>query len=413
MDKQVGEIIKKLEERGLAENTIVFYYGDHGGVLARSKRYVYESGTRVPFIVRIPEKYKHLRVEKIGTPINRLISFVDLAPTMLSLAGIQVPEYMQGNAILGEQKTNDPEYAYMFRGRMDERYDMSRAVRDHKYRYIRNYMPYRVYGQRLDYLWRAPSIRSWEKQYKEGKCDEVQSIFWNKKPVEELYDTKNDPWEVNNLAKDPEYSKVLLRLRKANEEWVKSIKDCGFIPEADLTGLAGEMSRYDYMRSGNVPLDDIIEAADISTKATKESIPQLIKFLKNNNSAIRYWGVTGLLILGKDAISAKEELKFTLNDNSLIVRAVASEALYDIGEKESSVEALARVLKSGDQYASTFALNTIDCLNISDAIIVEAVVEMLKNYEVLNRNNYDIRAARTLFQKWNISPGDYEIKFSW
>ncbi len=144
MDKRVGEILRKLEEDGLAENTIVFYYGDHGGVLARSKRYVYESGTRVPFIVRIPEKYKRLRAGKIGDHISRLISFVDLAPTMLSISGIKIPEFMQGNAILGDQKSDDPEYVYMFRDRMDERYDMSRAVRDQKYRYIRNYMPYRV-----------------------------------------------------------------------------------------------------------------------------------------------------------------------------------------------------------------------------------------------------------------------------
>ncbi|NQU85405.1 MAG: sulfatase, partial [Mariniphaga sp.] len=163
MDSSVGKILQELENEELAENTIVFYYGDHGGVLARSKRYVYESGTKVPFIVRIPEKYKYLfPAKEKGSKVDRLISFVDLAPTLMSIAGKPIPEFMQGNAFLGKQKTKDPEYAYMFRGRMDERYDMSRAVRDQKFRYIRNYMPYRPYGQHLDYLWLAPSIRSWE-----------------------------------------------------------------------------------------------------------------------------------------------------------------------------------------------------------------------------------------------------------
>ena len=412
MDKQVGEILKKLEEDGLAENTIVFYYGDHGGVLARSKRFVYESGTRVPFIVKIPEKYKHLRTEKIGDPINQLISFVDLAPTILSVAGIKIPDHMQGKAFLGEQKRSDPEYAFMFRGRMDERYDMSRSVRDHKYRYIINYMPYRIYGQKLEYLWRAPSIRSWEKAYQEGKCNDIQSVFWNKKPVEELYDTENDPWEVNNLANNPEYSKVLHRLRKANNEWMKSIKDCGFIPEAELNRLSGETAKYDYMRTGNVPLNKIIEAADIAALATNETIPQLIEFLKNDNSAIRYWGATGLLILGKDAISAKEELLIASQDKSPNVRIVAAEALYNLSLEKISIKTLAEVLQLGDQFVSTAALNVIDCLNIDDTEIVEAVVKMVKKHEVINRKKYDLRGAKLLFQKWNIPSGYYDIKFT-
>ena len=154
------------------------YYADHGGVLGRSKRFVYESGTHVPFIVRIPEKYKYLfPAEKPGNKVDRLISFVDLAPTLLSIIGEPVPEFMQGNAFLGKQKTADPEYAYMFRGRMDERYDMCRAVRDSKYRYIRNYMPYRIYGQHLEYLWKAPSMPSWEQAYLKGECNAAQSAF--------------------------------------------------------------------------------------------------------------------------------------------------------------------------------------------------------------------------------------------
>ena len=251
MDTQIGKWLQELEDAGLADNTIVFYYGDHGGVVARSKRYVYESGTRVPFIIRIPEKYKYLfPAEKPGSKVDRLVSFVDLAPTLLSIAGIEIPDYMQGHAFLGKQKTEDPEYAFMFRGRMDERYDMSRAVRDKKFRYIRNYMPYRIYGQHLEYLWRAPSIGSWEEAYKKGECNEIQSRFWEPKPVEELYDTENDPWEINNLAGNPEYQEVMVRMRAANNDWLKRIHDTGFVPEADRIDRTGEIPFYDYMRSG-------------------------------------------------------------------------------------------------------------------------------------------------------------------
>jgi len=414
MDAQIGEWLQELEDAGLAENTIVFYYGDHGGVIARSKRYVYETGTRVPFIVRIPEKYKYLFPEsETGSEVNRIISFVDLAPTLLSIAGIQIPEFMQGNAFLGKQKTEDPEYAYMFRGRMDERYDMSRAVRDHKYRYIRNYMPYRIYGQHLEYLWRAPSIRSWEQAYLNGECNETQSKFWEPKPVEELYDTENDPWEVNNLAKDPAYKEVLERMRAANKEWVTRIYDTGFIPEADRVDRAGDASMYDYMRSGNVNLEEMMEAAEIATLGNPENIDKLKTYLKNDESAVRYWGASGLLILGDEAVSAKDALIEATDDESANVVTVAAEALYNLEEKEVAKEALLKVLQAPNEFARCHALNAIDCIEEDSPEIVAGVVQMLTETESMTRNKYDVRAAKWLIEKWGLDPDEYQIDFAW
>lgn len=134
--------MKELQESELAENTIVMYYSDNGGVLARSKRFMYETGTHIPLVVRIPEKYKYLYPAKSpGEKVDRLVNFVDLAPTFLSIAGIPAPGYMQGQAFLGRSGTKDPRYVFMLRQRMDERYDKVRAVRDKQYRYIHNYMP--------------------------------------------------------------------------------------------------------------------------------------------------------------------------------------------------------------------------------------------------------------------------------
>ncbi len=405
MDSWVGEKLKELEEAGLLENTIVFYYGDHGGVVARSKRYVYESGTRVPFIIRIPEKYKYLFPEnKVGSKVDRLISFVDLVPTLLSIAGVQIPEYLQGNAFLGKQKTQDPEYAFMFRGRMDERFDMSRAVRDQRFRYIRNYMPYRIYGQHLEYLWKAPSIGSWEKAFLNGECNETQSAFWKTKPVEELYDTENDPWEVNNLAADLNYVDVLERMRAANKDWVTKIYDAGFIPEADRVDRAGEMPVYDYMRSGKVNIDEIMNAAEIATLGEISNIETLKGFLKSDDSAVRYWGATGLLILDDEAKPAIEELKAATSDESANVVAVAAEALYNLGEKEIAKNALLSVLKNPNEMARCHALNVIDCIGEKSPEMVEGVAEMVKNAEKLSREQYDLRGAKWLFDKWNLDP---------
>ncbi|MCF8380174.1 MAG: sulfatase-like hydrolase/transferase [Bacteroidales bacterium] len=403
MDAWVGNIIKDLEESGEAENTIIFYYGDHGGVLGRSKRFVYESGTRVPFIVSIPEKYKHLRpAKKVGTKIDRIISFVDLAPTLLSITGIDIPEFMQGSAFLGNQKTEDPDYAYMFRGRMDERIDMVRAVRDKKFRYIRNYLPYRIYGQHIEYLWRAPNVGSWEKAFLNGECNEIQSRFWNTKPVEELYDTENDPWEVNNLAGNPDYTEVLERMRKANNNWILEIKDAGFFPESEIGRISETEAMYDYMRSGKVNLEKIVEAAEISTMARAEDLELLLGYTDDENTAIRYWGVTGLLILGENARQAMPELKALLSDPSGDVVCLASEALYNLGEKDLARKGLISVLSNKNEFARVTALNTIDFIGDDSKEIKDAVLDVLKNYSDANRNSYDIRMTWWLMEKWGI-----------
>ncbi len=414
MDAQIGKWLQELEDAGLADNTIVFYYGDHGGVIARSKRYVYETGTHVPFIVRIPEKYKHLfPAEKPGSEVNRIISFVDLAPTLLSIAGIEIPGFLQGNAFLGNQKTEDPEYAFMFRGRMDERYDMSRAVRDQKYRYIRNYMPYRIYGQHLDYLWRAPSIRSWEEAYLNGECNETQSRFWEPKRIEELYDTENDPWEINNLADNPKYKEVLDRMRAANKAWVTRIYDTGFIPEADAVDRSNGMPMYDYMRSGKVDLQPIMEAAEIATLGKTENIEKLKSYLKSDESAIRYWGASGLLILKDKAGPAAKDLKAALNDESANVVNVAAEALYNMGEKDAARKALIKVLENPNEFARCHALNTIDCIEDESREVKKGVVNMVQKADAANRNRYDIRAARWLVLKWDMDPKKEGIEFAW
>ena len=414
MDKKIGEILQELEESGEAENTIVFYYGDHGGVLARSKRYVYETGTRVPFIVRIPEKYKHLfPSEKPGDKVDRMISFVDLFPTLLSIIGTDIPDYLQGKAFLGEKKTEDPEYVYMFRGRMDERYDMSRAVRDQKFRYIRNYIPYRVYGQYLEYLFRAPSIRSWQAAFKAGKLNPIQSAFWNTKPAEELYDTENDPWEVNNLANDPKYKEDLIRMRAAAKEWMLEIHDTGFIPEAELIDRTSGTTAYDYMRNSDINLEQLIEAANLASTAKEEDLPQLINLLSSQEAAERYWGATGLLILGEKARPALGSLEKALNDSSPNVKSVAAEALYGLGAKEKALQALAEVLMTPNSFARTHALNVIDSIEDESKTSLDAVIAMVENAGELDRSQYDLRAARGLLEKWNINPSDYGFDMDW
>ncbi len=413
MDAQVGDILKQLEEAGLAENTIVFYYGDHGGVLGRSKRYLFETGTHVPMIIRVPEKYKNLYpASKPGSKVERLVSFVDLAPTLLSLIGMDAPEYMQGSAILGDYQREEPEYVYMFRDRMDGRYDMSRSIVDRQYRYTRNFNPNRIYMQHLEYLWRAPSMPSWEHAYKTGQCNEVQSRFWKTKPVEELYDTENDPWEIHNLAGDPAHADRLVTMRSAIQKMGASMKDAGYIPEADRSIRAADMPIYDYMRREGMDHDAMMDAAWLASETNPQNLDKLVQFLSNNDGAIRYWGAQGLLLLGDDAIGAVDALENAAFDESWNVSVVAAESLYRMGYKEVAVKAMNRVLDCEYPMARTFALNSIDHMNGTAEEFLDGCLGILAGYETLNRQ-YDARVSKWLLEKWEVDAAAYGVDFSW
>ncbi len=402
MDTRVGELLQELDEAGLAESTIVFYYSDHGGVLGRSKRFLYETGTHVPMIIRIPEKYKHLfPASGPGSKVERLVSFVDLAPTLLSLVDLDAPDYMQGSAFLGKYKREEPPYVYMFRDRMDERYDMSRSIVDRNFRYTRNFNPNRIYLQYLEYLWRAPSMQSWDKAYRNGQCNEVQSRWWKTKPVEELYDKLKDPWEVHNLAGDPASAERLVTMRQATREMALSMKDAGFIPEADRNIRAGGTPIYDYMRSGSVPYEEILDAAFLASEGDARNAEKLTRLLEHEDGAVRYWAAQGLLQLGDSSRIALRELEKTAFDDAPDVSVLSAEILYRLGKKKEAIRAYNRVLNSDYPMGRTFALNSIDHINGTAAEFLEGCRAIPGKYEKMERQQ-DVRAYKGLLRKWNV-----------
>jgi len=229
MDRQVADILEQLKEDGLSESTIVMFWSDHGRGLPRYKRWVYDTGLHVPVIVRWPG------VLAPGSVDDRLISFVDFAPTVLSLAGVPIRKHMQGRAFLGAQTGAARKFIYAARDRMDETYDIIRAVRDARYKYIRNYEPYKPYAQVISYAEQMPTMQELRRLHAAGELTGPRQLFFAKtKPVEELYDTRGDPFEVHNLANDPSHADVLNRLRTAHETWRKKTADVGLIPEVEL-----------------------------------------------------------------------------------------------------------------------------------------------------------------------------------
>ena len=246
MDIESGDLLKQLEEDGLAEDTIVFFYSDHGVGLPRSKRWLYDSGMRVPLIVHFPKKFQHLAPLPPGSVTDRLVSFVDFAPTLLSLAGVPIPEHMQGVAFLGPKAGPPREYVYGIRDRMDERHDIIRAVRDMRYKYIRNYRPDLPVRPAPELCRARPTMQSMRALLAAGKLSGPPLRFFQPaKPAEELYDTQADPHEINNLADSAEHRATLERLRAAHLRWMDETIDLGLVPECDLRERTG---RCDVLR---------------------------------------------------------------------------------------------------------------------------------------------------------------------
>jgi uncharacterized sulfatase len=369
MDGMAGKVLAQLQEDGLGEDTIVFFYSDHGSGMPRSKRWPYDSGLHVPLLVHIPEKWKQLapRDYKAGGTTDRLVSFVDLAPTVLSLVGMKKPDYQQGFAFLGAQAAPEQAYVYGFRGRMDERYDMVRSVRDKRYVYIRNYMPHRIYGQFIAYMFETPTTRKWQQLYQAGQLNEAQKKFWETKPAEELYDLQADRDEVKNLAGSAEHRQILQRMRKAQIELAVRIRDVGYLPETEFHArskgdapytMGHDEKRYNAQR--------VIAAASLATREPQPKPQELAHGLTDPDSGVRYWSTVGMMIIGASAVGTHgAALEKLLGDPADCVKVAAGEALARFGNAGQSKRGLETLVELADQnkhgfFTALLALNALD-----------------------------------------------------
>jgi len=410
MDKKVGEILDELEARGLAEDTIVFYYSDHGGVMPRSKRFLYDNGTHVPMMVRFPDKYQHLAPKSMGTREKRLVSFVDLAPTVLSLTGVDIPDNMQGTAFLGKQKNEEPEYIHFMRDRMDERYDMMRAVCNKRYRYIRNYMPHRKYGQHLWYLWRSPSTRAWEEAYKNGQCNDIQSRFWGLKVEEELYDVQKDPHNIHNLADKDDYKNILQKMRAELKNWIRQNNDAGFLPEGMMVERAGDSTIYKMTHSRNISINKIIETSEMATRRDSKYLTKLKNRLTAEEPGVRYWAATGCAILEKEAVQAVSKLKLLLEDSSPDVRIAAAEALVRIGKyKQAALKILVSEMENEEKkWTQLHAVNILESLEEEAKPVLKQIMSWVK-WEHGDVSDYFGRAHTNLVKELKPGWSDYVV----
>lgn len=371
LDDWVGAKLRELDRQGLADQTIVVFWGDHGSGMPRHKRFAGDSGMRVPMLVYFPEKFRHLAPAGYspGGESFQLVSFVDLAPTMLSLAGIEPPQHMQGTAFAGSFRTEPREYLYGFRMRMDERPDFSRSIRDDRYVYIRNFRPHLPHGQWLDYQMQTPTTRVWFEMFQRQQLNDVQRAYWLPRQPEELYDLVNDPHETINLAGRDEMQSVVLRFREELKRHTLQIGDLGFMPEPLLQRKLQHIPASRLSRDNDrYPLERIFDLAQLAGRPTPDLPADLRDAAGADNATLRHWAAMGLLVRGQDVCRRENAmLEQLMEDPEPSVSIVAAEALALYGNGPSSNAAVEQLLQQadldrGDYLASVWALNALDHL---------------------------------------------------
>ena len=360
MDYEFGDRVKELVDAGLLEDTIVFFWGDHGVGLPRAKRWLYESSTRVPLVIHVPEQFRMRSQAAPGSVDDQLVSLIDLGPTVLNLAGVPIPKHFHGRAFLGPNLTPPREAVYGARDRMDERYDSVRTVRDKQYRYIRNFQPHLPYAQHTAYMEEGFVMKELRRAQKEGSLPAAAKTYMGEtKPVEELYDTENDPHELKNLADSPAHRAILHRMQSMQSNWSAETHDVGLVPEPDLDDRGKKAgSRYEAFHQPGSPkllgdLRTVVEAVN------RGSNPKLVREAANHpDPALRYWAVIGLR---KDA-SAAETIRKAQTDPSPVVRiaALAAGAMHQ--NDVAAIPKLAAELKNENPYVRLHAAQALDAL---------------------------------------------------
>jgi len=347
MDGEVGAHLADLDAAGVRDDTIIFYFGDNGGVLPGSKRYCHDEGLRVPLIVSVPEKWRHLAPAAPGSVIEAPVTLTDLVPSALSLAGLDKTPQMHGNALLGSKMEAPKRYAFGMRNRMDERYDMVRTVTDGRYRYIRNYMPHRPMVQHQAFAWLAKGYQAWERAYRAGTLNAAQRAPFEPRVYEEFYDLQADPDQVTNLIGAGAHRRRIAAMRKALDAHMIAVNDNGFIPEG------GEHEGYRESRvPGAYPLRRVMALASAAARRDPRKRALLTAALDDPQEVMRYWGAMGLLILGESAQPARDRLRTAMTDDaSPRVRIVAAEAAARLGDGEQAVGQLQALLANGENEA--------------------------------------------------------------
>ena len=380
MDRRVGEILQELEDAGLADRTLVMFWSDHGDGLPRAKRWTYDSGTRVPLVIRVPEKYLSFSGSlKPGSRDVRMVSLLDLGPTVLHLAGVTVPEYMQGRPVLGPQKQGGYTYIHGARDRLDERQDLVRSVRTRKYRYVRNLMPWYPALQHVAYGEQNETLKEMRGLLAAGTLSDQSQQWFRERSTEELYDLDADPWEVRNLAEHPEMTEILTLHRAECDRWQRETMDVHLIPEVMLEEEArrsgGVRARIFRGPGGRERLARILEAAKSASATPRQA--GVRRPVVDEDPVIYWWNLTGVIRRG-DIFANIENFREASGHTSPAIRILGAIGLARAGKSDEVASEIAGLLQHDSEFVRQAMMREIDEAGVD---VVRRWVPEVKNFE--------------------------------
>lgn len=362
VDRELGKIMDMLRQDGVLDNTFIFYFGDNGGCLPGSKGYTGETGIKVPLVVYVPEKWRNKLPLSCGDRVNGLVSFMDFGPTLLHLAGLTVPEHMDGTPFLGEDVLKEDmeakDVVYGYGDRFDELYAFNRTVRKGNFKYSRNFVPYHSKSLYAFYRYKQLAFLEWRTLYEEVKLNEIQSRFFKPQGAEELYDLSTDPYETVNLASRSEYSEILNEMRSLINDNMLKQHDLGLLPEC-VWLEEGRGRVYQYGCDSEERLKRLKDVADLQLLDFSEATSELDKALRSTDPVERWWALTVCASFGKEALVFKNIAKELMKDDNAYVRIRAMVFLSSLGEHFNKQDILPIFTQSKTGAESLLVLNDV------------------------------------------------------
>ncbi|WP_340114623.1 sulfatase [Maribellus mangrovi] len=406
-DKRIGELLDRLDGDHLRDSTIIFFYADHGEGEPRGKTNGIDYGYRVPFIVWFPEMYKHLSPwGTSGVVTEELISFEDLAPTLIALAGGEMPDYLKGRVLMGEDRSKPVDHLVLSADRADNGIDMVRTISDGRFLYSRNYLPFIPQGRYIRYMYISEIVQQMRSDYDNHLLDSLQQSYFEPRPEEYLFDIENDLWETNNLARNPEYKEVLQRMRKQLDDELLKARDVMFLPEYEIGLISEKQTPYEFrLNEKAYPFEKIYNAAKLSGIRGQKVTKKQIQLLQNKNKVVRYWAIMGLRSQPPGFLEDyKPQIEQSISDEYPPVSLAAAAIAFQNWGSRNAEQALMEACKSSNPDISLLAINFLMYTDNKQPFI-ETIREV---YEMPDRN-YNVKAACMDFLgSLNLVPNNYE-----
>lgn len=387
-DKKIGVLLDKLQKDKLLDSTIIFFFADHGEAMPRGKTNGINLGYRVPFVIWFPEMYRERSPWKIGSTSKELIDFEDLAPTVIDLAGGNIPTYIKGRKLLSANRPVEKKYLLLSSDRADNGPDMVRSITNGRYLYSRNFMPFLPEARYIRYVEISDIKQQMRSDFQNGILSQAEARQFGERPAEFLFDIDNDPWELNNLAKDKEQQIRLQKMRAQLKSELISQRDIMLLPEYELAKISESTTPYEFRMTPDYHFEKIYAAAQLSGFRDSRTFNQQLSLLNDKENVVRYWAITG--IHSADKIDARylPLIRKAMDDPYPPVQVTASAILYQMTKDNTAFQHLLLFAQDKNPHIALMAINFM--LYFKDKV---PFIETIQKIYTDKKGGYDVIAA--------------------